>query len=101
MSLAWWTATWLRCCGACRFLASSWLVLARKSYPEMARRLTPVAQKLGISDLLDKFPYEVSGGQKQRTAVARALIATPKLVLADEPTGALDSKATDSLLRLF
>ena len=47
------------------------LVLARKSYPEMARRLTPVAQKLGISDLLDKFPYEVSGGQKQRTAVAR------------------------------
>ena len=77
------------------------LVLARKSYPEMARRLTPVAQKLGISDLLDKFPYEVSGGQKQRTAVARALITTPKLVLADEPTGALDSKATDSLLRLF
>ena len=77
------------------------LVLARKSYPEMARRLTPVAQKLGISDLLDKFPYEVSGGQKQRTAVAWALITTPKLVLADEPTGALDSKATDSLLRLF
>ena len=77
------------------------LVLARKSYPEMARRLTPVAQKLGISDLLDKFPYEVSGGQKQRTAVVRALITTPKLVLADEPTGALDSKATDSLLRLF
>lgn len=77
------------------------LVLARKSYPEMARRLTPVAQKLGISDLLDKFPYEVSGGQKQRTAFARALITTPKLVLADEPTGALDSKATDSLLRLF
>ena len=59
------------------------------------------AQKLGISDLLDKFPYEVSGGQKQRTAVVRALITTPKLVLADEPTGALDSKATDSLLRLF
>ena len=77
------------------------LVLARKSYPEMARRLTPVAQKLGISDLLDKFPYEVSGGQKQRTAVARALITTPKLVLADEPTGALDEETGGKILRIF
>ena len=77
------------------------LVLARKSYPEMARRLAPIAQKLEITDLLAKFPYEVSGGQKQRTAVARALITSPKLVLADEPTGALDSKSTGSLLRLF
>lgn len=77
------------------------LVLARKSYPEMERRLVPVAQKLGIFELLEKFPYEVSGGQKQRAAVARALITSPKLVLADEPTGALDSKATGSLLDFF
>jgi putative ABC transport system ATP-binding protein len=77
------------------------LVLARKSYPEMEKRLIPVAQKLGIMELLEKFPYEISGGQKQRTAVARALITRPKLVLADEPTGALDSKATGSLLDFF
>ena len=61
----------------------------------------PIASKLGISGLLDKYPYEVSGGQKQRAAVARALITNPKLILADEPTGALDSRATDELLRLF
>ena len=67
----------------------------------MEQKLKPVAAKLGISDILGKFPYEVSGGQKQRTAVARALITSPKLILADEPTGALDSKASDSLLRLF
>ena len=63
--------------------------------------LIPIAEKLGISGLLKKYPYEVSGGQKQRAAVARALITKPRLVLADEPTGALDSKATDELLRLF
>ena len=77
------------------------LVLAGKSYPEMSKRLEPVAARLGITELLKKYPYEVSGGQKQRAAVARALITDPRLILADEPTGALDSKATDELLRLF
>lgn len=77
------------------------LVLAGKRYKEMNSRLMPIARKLGISDLLKKYPYEVSGGQKQRAAVARALVTEPKLILADEPTGALDSKATDELLRLF
>ena len=77
------------------------LVLAQKMYQEMARRLKPVAVELGITDILRKYPYEVSGGQKQRAAVARALITNPKLILADEPTGALDSKSTDELLRLF
>ena len=77
------------------------LVLSGRRPDEMEQRLTPLAERLGIRELLDKFPYEISGGQKQRTAVARALITAPQLVLADEPTGALDSKATDSLLRLF
>lgn len=77
------------------------LVLAGKSYDEMNQRLQPIAKKLEISDILHKFPYEVSGGQKQRTAVARALITNPKLILADEPTGALDSRATEGLLKLF
>jgi len=77
------------------------LVLSGKSYEEMSKRLKPIAKKLGISDILHKFPYEVSGGQKQRAAVARALITNPKLILADEPTGALDSRSSDDLLRLF
>lgn len=77
------------------------LVLAGKSYKEMSERLRPIALRLGISELLKKYPYEVSGGQKQRAAVARAIITNPKLILADEPTGALDSKASDELLRLF
>ena len=77
------------------------LVLAGKSYPEMAGRLQKLADRLGIAEILKKFPYEVSGGQKQRAAVARALITEPQILLADEPTGALDSKATDSLLSLF
>ena len=77
------------------------LVLAGKSPSEMKNRIVPVAEKLGITEILKKFPYEVSGGQKQRAAVARAVITNPRLILPDEPTGALDSKATDELLRLF
>ena len=77
------------------------LVLANKSYKEMRKRLIPLAKSLGIIDLLKKYPYEVSGGQKQRAAVARALITEPKLILADEPTGALDSKSADELLHMF
>ena len=77
------------------------LVLAGKSYDEMRTRLIDIAETLGIRELLKKYPYEVSGGQKQRAAVARALITKPRILLADEPTGALDSKSTDELLRLF
>ena len=77
------------------------LVLSKVPYEEMERRLTPLADKLGLSELLDKFPYEISGGQKQRTAAARALITNPHILLADEPTGALDSRAADGLLRMF
>ncbi len=77
------------------------LVLAGKGYVEMSQRLQPIAHKMGISDVLMKYPYEVSGGQKQRAAVARAVITDPKLVLADEPTGALDSKSADGLMDLF
>ena len=77
------------------------LVLENVPVEKMEPLLLPIAQKLGIKELLEKFPYEVSGGQKQRTAVARALITKPALILADEPTGALDSRATDSLLSLF
>ncbi len=77
------------------------LVLSGVSPNEMEKRIEPIAKRLGILSLLDKFPYEVSGGQKQRAAVARAIITNPQLILADEPTGALDSKAADSLLSLF
>ncbi len=77
------------------------LVLAGKKYEEMNRRLRPIAKKLSISKILSKYPYEVSGGQKQRAAAARALITNPKLILADEPTGALDSHSTDELLKVF
>ena len=77
------------------------MVLAGRPYREMHQCLEALAGQLGIGDILKKYPYEVSGGQKQRAAVARALITQPKLVLADEPTGALDSAATDELLRLF
>ena len=77
------------------------LVLSGVDYKEMERRITPIAAQLGILDILGKYPYEVSGGQKQCAAVARALIIKPELVLADEPTGALDSKATEDLLTLF
>lgn len=67
----------------------------------MMQKLEPIAKKLEITHLLEKYPYEVSGGQKQRAAVARALITQPQLILADEPTGALDSRSTDQLLDLF
>ena len=77
------------------------LVLAGKSYDEMRTRMIPVAKRLGIGEILKKSPYEISGGQKQRAAVARAIITNPRIVLADEPTGALDSRSTDELLKLF
>jgi putative ABC transport system ATP-binding protein len=77
------------------------LVLSGKGFLEMSQKLKPIAKKLGIDDILSKFPYEISGGQKQRAAVARALITAPEIILADEPTGALDSKSTDHLLKMF
>ena len=77
------------------------LVLSGKSVAEMNERLEPIAKSLGITDLLNKYPYEVSGGQKQRAAAARAIITNPKLILADEPTGALDSQSSSDLLRVF
>jgi putative ABC transport system ATP-binding protein len=77
------------------------LVLSRVPVSELQCKLDPIASALGISDILEKYPYEVSGGQKQRAAAARAVITGPKLLLADEPTGALDSKSTDSMLETF
>lgn len=77
------------------------LVLKGVPHREMSQKLMPIAEELGIAGLLEKYPYEVSGGQKQRAAAARALITEPRLLLADEPTGALDSKSTDGLLDVF
>ncbi len=77
------------------------LVLSGVPVGQMMLRLTPIVKRLGIDDLLDKYPYEISGGQKQRAAVARAIITRPQLLLADEPTGALDSKASAQLLDIF
>ena len=77
------------------------LVLAQTSYKDMEKRLLQVANKLGIEKLLSKYPYEISGGEKQRTAVARAIITRPQLILADEPTGALDSASAEKLLNIL
>ena len=77
------------------------LVLAGKKFDEMQKRLEPIARGLGIVDILQKFPYEVSGGQKQRIAIARAIITNPQLILADEPTGALDSRSAGQILQIF
>ena len=77
------------------------LVLAGKKYDEMKQRIDPIAHRLGIWELLQKFPYEVSGGQKQRAAIARAIITRPELPLADEPTGALDSRSAGQILDIF
>ena len=77
------------------------LVLSGRKYPEMHEKLMPLAAKLGIDKLLKKYPYEVSGGQKQRAAVARALITDPRLILADEPTGNLDHNTSMEIFDLF
>lgn len=77
------------------------LVLSGKNYKEMNTRLNQIKDVLGISQLLDKYPYEISGGQKQRIAIARAIISNPSLLLADEPTGALDSSSSENILKLF
>ena len=77
------------------------LVLSGKPYDEMAKRLKPLAEKLGITDILSKFPYEVSGGQKQRVALARALVNRPNIIIADEPTAALDKATADEIMEVM
>lgn len=77
------------------------MVLAGKKYDEIKQRIDPIAHRLGIWELLQKFPFEVSGGQKQRAAIARAIITQPQLILADEPTGALDSRSAGQIMDIF
>lgn len=77
------------------------LVLSKTPIGEMEQRIVPIVRQLGIENLMEKYPYEISGGQKQRVAVARALVTNPKLILADEPTGALDSRASQNLMETF
>ena len=77
------------------------LTIQRVGAKEIERRVKEMAEKLGITEILNKYPYQVSGGQKQRIASARAIITNPKMVLADEPTGALDSKSARQLLESF
>ena len=77
------------------------LVLSEENLSLMEDRLNEIKDRLGISELLDKYPYEISGGQKQRIAIARAIITKPSLLLADEPTGALDSTSSEMILNLF
>lgn len=77
------------------------LVLANQTYSAMQKQLQPIVEKLAIADVIKKYPYEVSGGQKQRAAIARAIINHPTLILADEPTGALDSSSSAKLMTVF